>query len=85
MGICLACIGYYILVRVVGIIHLQWTNNGKYCIGRKTNDNMSMAEYVADVDECDQPPYGERDKATNPGSKVGEWFLQSPGRDQPNW
>ena len=51
----------------------------------KTNDNMSMAEYVADADECDQKPYGERDKATNLGSKVGERFLQSPARDQPNW
>ena len=46
---------------------------------------MSMAEYVADADECDQQPYGERDKATNPESKVGERFLQSPARDQPNW
>ena len=46
---------------------------------------MSMAEYVGDVDECDQQPYGERDKATNPGSKVGEWILQSPVRDQLNW
>ena len=72
----------------MGIIHLQWTTNGKYCIGvgigKKTNDNMSMAEYVADVDEGDQKPYGERDKATNPGSKVGELFLQSPARDQLN-
>ena len=33
----------------------------------------------------DQQPYGERDKATNPGSKVGEQILQSPARDQPNW
>ena len=36
------CIGYYILVRVVGVINLQWTTNGKYCIGvgigGKTND-----------------------------------------------
>ena len=46
---------------------------------------MSMAEYVADVDEGDQKPYGERDKATNLGSKVGECILQSPARDQPNW
>ena len=37
----------------------------------KPNDNMSMAEYVADADECDQQPYGG-DKATNTGSKVGE-------------
>ena len=33
---------------------------------------MSMAEYVVDADECDQQPYGEKDKATNPRSKVGE-------------
>ena len=46
---------------------------------------MSMAEYIADVDEGDQQPYGERDKATNRGSKVGEWILQSPAKDQPNW
>ena len=45
---------------------------------------MSMVEYVDDVDECDQQPYGERDKATNPGSKVGERILQSPARDQLN-
>ena len=25
---------------------------------------MGMDEYVADADECDQQPYGERDKAT---------------------
>ena len=62
MRICFVCIGYYILVRVVGVIHLQWTTNGKYCIGvsigRKTNDNMSMDEYVVDVDKGDQKPYG---------------------------
>ena len=46
---------------------------------------MSMAEYVDDVDECDQQPYGERDKATNLESKVGERILQSPARDQLNW
>ena len=46
---------------------------------------MSMAKYVADTDECDQQPYGERDKATNSGSKVGERILQSPARDQLNW
>ena len=46
---------------------------------------MSMAEYVADADECNQQPYGERDKAKNPGSKFGERFLQSPFRDQLNW
>ena len=45
---------------------------------------MSMAEYVADADECDQQTYGERDKATNPGSKVGEQILQPLARDQPN-
>ena len=44
-----------------------------------------MAECVANVDEGDQQPYGERDKATNLGSKVGEWILQSPARDQLNW
>ena len=44
-----------------------------------------MAEYVADTNECDQQPYGERDKAKNLGSKVGERFLQSPARDEPNW
>ena len=44
-----------------------------------------MAEYVAVADQCDQQPYGESDKATNPGSKVGEQILQSPARDQPNW
>ena len=54
-------------------------------IGGKTNENMSMAEYVDDVDECDQQTYGERDKETNPGSKVGERILQSPARDQLNW
>ena len=46
---------------------------------------MSMDEYVADADECDQKPYEERDKATKPGSKVGEQILQSPTKDQPNW
>ena len=70
MRIFFVCIGYYILVRVVGVIHLQWTTNGKYCIGvgigGKTNDNMSMDEYVADVDEDDQKPYRERDKETSP-------------------
>ena len=67
------------LVRFAGVIHLQWTTNGKYCIGagigRKTNDNMSMVEYVADVNECDQKPYAERDKETNARSKVGERIL----------
>ena len=46
---------------------------------------MNMVEYVADADECDQQPYGERDKETNPGSKVGEQLLQSPAKDQLNW
>ena len=54
-------------------------------VEKKTNDNMSMAKYVADANECDQQPYGERDKATNPGSKVGERILQSPAIDQLNW
>ena len=44
-----------------------------------------MPEYVDDVDECDQQPYGERDKATNLGSKVDEQILQSLARDQLNW
>ena len=54
-------------------------------VEKKTNDNMSMDEYVADVDEGDQQPYGERDKETNLESKIGERILQSPTRDQPNW
>ena len=72
------------------VVHCKYIipTNGKYCIGvgigRKTNDNMSMAEYVADVAEGDQKPYAERDKATNLGSKVGERILQSPVRDQLN-
>ena len=44
-----------------------------------------MVEYVADVDECDQQPYEERDEATSLESKVGEQILQSPAKDQPNW
>ena len=32
---------------------------------------MDMAEYVVDANECDQQPYGERDKAKNIGSKLG--------------
>ena len=44
---------------------------------------MDMAEYVADVDECDQKPYEERDKATSPESKVDEQILQSHAKDQP--
>ena len=43
---------------------------------------MDMAEYVADADECDQQPYGERDKETSPESKFGE---QTPAKDQLNW
>ena len=46
---------------------------------------MDMAECVADANECDQKPYGERDKATSLESKVGEKIMQSPAKDQPNW
>ena len=46
---------------------------------------MDMAEYVVDADKYDQQPYGERDKATSPESKVGEQILQSPANDQPDW
>ena len=46
---------------------------------------MDMDEYVADADECDQQPYGERDKATSQESKVGEQIVQSSAKDQPNW
>ena len=60
MRICFARIWYYILVRVVGIIHLQRTINGKYCIdvgiGRKTNDNRSMNKDVDDVVAWDHQP-----------------------------
>ena len=35
-------------------------------VEKKTNDNMDMAGYVADDDECDQQPYEERDKETSP-------------------
>ena len=31
---------------------------------------MSMVEYVADANECDQQPYGERDKATIQDQKL---------------
>ena len=31
---------------------------------------MRMDEYVADADECDQQPYGERDKATIQDQKL---------------
>ena len=71
MRVFFACIGCYMLVRVVGVIHLQWATNDNHCIGvdisGKTNNNMGLAEYVADADECDKQPYGERDKATSPG------------------
>ena len=46
---------------------------------------MNMAEYVVDTDECDQKPYGEKDKETSLESKVGEQILQSPAKDQSNW
>ena len=46
---------------------------------------MDMAEYVVDVDECDQQPYEERDKTISSGSKVGEQILQTLAKDQPNW
>ena len=53
-----------------GIEDYKWTTNDSYCIdvgiSGKTNDNLDMVEYVADVDECDQQPYEERDKATSP-------------------
>ena len=42
---------------------------------------MNMAEYVVDADECDQQPYGERDKVTSPESKGGEQILQSLAKD----
>ena len=54
-------------------------------ISGKANDNLGVAEYVVDADECDQQPYEERGKATNPRSKVGEQLLQYHARDQPNW
>ena len=75
MGICFACIGYYILVRVVGIIHLQWTTNGKYCIGvgigRKTNDNRSMAK---DVDDVVMGPSTLRDNKSMIKKMVSEFY-----------
>ena len=47
-----------------------WTTNDDHCfdvgISGKTNDDMDPDEYVADADEWDQQPYGERDKATSP-------------------
>ena len=46
---------------------------------------MDMDEYVADADECDQQPYGERDKETSLESKVGDQILQTLAKDQPNW
>ena len=45
---------------------------------------MDMDEYVVDANECDQQPYGERDKVTSPEAKVSEQILQSPAKDQPN-
>ena len=51
----------------------------------KTNDNMGLAEYVADADKCDQQPSGGRDEATSPYSKVGEQILQSSARCRLNW
>ena len=50
----------------------------------KPMTTWTWLEYVADADECDQQPYGERNKATSPESKVGEQILQSPIKDQPN-
>ena len=35
-------------------------------VEKKTNDNMDLAEYVVDANECDQQPSGGRDKATSP-------------------
>ena len=45
---------------------------------------MDMDEYVVDADECDQQPYGERDKETNPESNIVKQILQSLAKDQPN-
>ena len=39
-----------------------------------------MVEYVVDADECDQQPYGERDRATSPKSKFDEQIMQSPAK-----
>ena len=50
----------------------------------KPTTTWTWLEYVVDADECDQKPYGERDKATSPKSKVGEQILQSSVKDQPN-
>ena len=40
--------------KVLKIIYLQWATNDSYCIGvgisGKTNDDMDLAEYVADAD-----------------------------------
>ena len=54
-------------------------------VENKPTTTWTWMEYVADANECDQQPYGERDKATSPESKVGEQILQSPAKDQPNW
>ena len=42
---------------------------------------MNMAKYVVDADECEEKPYGERDKPTSQESKVGEEILQSLAKD----
>ena len=51
-------------------IYVQWTTNDNHCfdvgISGQTNDDMDLDEYVADVDEWDQKPHWERDKATSP-------------------
>ena len=38
---------------------------------------MDPDEYVAEADECDQQPSGERDKATSPQQKLVSKILQS--------
>ena len=64
MRICFACIEYwelYIhnkpLMIVIALV---------LALMEKSNDNMGLAEYVADADKCDQQPSRERDKATYP-------------------
>ena len=44
-------------------------------IGGKTNENKRMDEDVDDVVACDQQPYEEKDKATNPWSR--SWWVNS--------
>ena len=55
MRICLACMGYYMLVRIVRIIHynepLMIIIALVLGLVEKSNDDMDMAEYVADADE----------------------------------